>query len=278
MKRLFARKPQHDQADRLRDLVREKASSQKKPTDRRGVAMTGPPLIVLAGAKGGVGVTTLTLKLAKRLGSQGRAVLAVDGNTRQTGLAELAGVEAGGVTTREVLAGKARAVDALAPAGSGVWVMPGARVTPDRPEPGADHGAGVVRVAAHLRGVVEVVLLDAGSGLSPFAAPLWQAASETLLVTTPERLSLLGAYASLKLASRLDPRPRVTLLPNRVRSLSDATRIHATVGGACQQFLGHGATAAGFVGEGLYEDHTVALADRIAERLLPSRSPDRAAA
>lgn len=258
--------------------MREKAAPARKKSADVDPRKPGLPLIVLAGAKGGVGVTTLTLALAKRLGQQGRSVLAIDGNTRLGGLADLAGLSFGGATVAEVLAGKARSVDALAPAGSGVWVMPGARATPTRPEPNGEHGAGLLRVASNLRGVIEVVLVDAGSGLTPFAAPLWRAADATLLVATQERLSLLGAYASLKLASRLDPRPRVTLLANRVRSVSEATRVHAAIGGACQQFLGHGAAAAGFVGEGLYDDHINTLADRLAERLLPSPAPSRLAA
>ena len=60
------------------------------------------------------------------------------------------------------------------------------------------------RFVRQLRGLgahADFVILDVGSGLSRVVRSFWRAADCVLLVTTPELVSVMDAYASIKVHS-----------------------------------------------------------------------------
>lgn len=277
------RAPPPDQAAGLRNMTTSGGRVGSAGASRGPVAdqatYRGPPMIVLAGAKGGVGVTTLTLRLADALAATGARVDAIDGDVRLAGLAGAAGM--GGVegpTLADVISGRATLPAATTQAAPRARLVPGARATPFSTEPTAADADRLLAACSTASDAADLLLVDAGSGLPGFAARLWQAAVAVVLVTTSDRLSLLGAYASIKLARELSPTPTVTLLTNRVRNADEASRTSAAIGAACQQFLGLGARPVGFVAEGYLEEHVEDLADRLIDRLSSATQAEQPAA
>src|SRR5262245_56693153 len=86
-----------DQADKLRQLI---ASAMDDGGDEHVLA----PLVVVAGAKGGVGTTTIALNLAVALMHAGRRTVLVDAASNAD-IAQLAGGKASGSTIADVIAG-----------------------------------------------------------------------------------------------------------------------------------------------------------------------------
>ena len=83
----------------------------------------------------------------------------------------------------------------------------------------------------------DLILVDAGRGLTPWSRRFWSRAKLNLLVTTPEDGAVLDAYAVLKLAmaegaERLPIRLLVNQADNRV-----AADTERRMENACQKFL-----------------------------------------
>jgi len=265
MLQFFRRRKPTDQADRLRDLVRDSGLAEQPP---QTLPDDRPAMIVLAGSKGGVGVTTLALELSLALQAAGVRTVAVDANLRQANLAQLAGARQNSpFNIADIISGKANAVDALSTAPSGLPILPGAWAPDTHPQTTCEGGTQLVQQLGQLGQLADVVVVDAGSSHSPAAAPLWLAAQSVLLVTTSEELSLLGAYAAIKLARSEGENPKLQLLVNRITCQQQGQDVYDRIHDTCLQFLRSSLPLAGWVGEADAQAHTNVLARRLARTL-----------
>jgi MinD-like ATPase involved in chromosome partitioning or flagellar assembly len=107
-----------DQADELRQLVLRSAAAARHP------AAPPPPLIVLHGAKGGVGTTSLAVNLAVSLARAGRRAVLVDADFHQPDATALCGLSDGD-SVADVLAGRRTVHEVLQPGPAGIQVVPG---------------------------------------------------------------------------------------------------------------------------------------------------------
>ena len=271
MIQFFRRRKPTDQADRLRDLARDVGiavqTDDDLPTDR-------PAMIVLAGSKGGVGVTTLALELSLALQNLGLRTVAVDANLRQANLAQLAGgTKKNQFNIADVIAGRATARDALQRSPTGLAILPGAWAPDTHPQATSTGGAKLVQELGKLGELADVVVVDAGSGHTPASAPLWLAAQAVLLVTTGEELSLLGAYAAIKLARAGSDRPTLQLLVNRIVGEQQGHAVYDRIHETCLEFLGSSLPLAGWIADSQMPHHTSVLAQRLASRLSLENKP-----
>ena len=217
-----------DQADQLRQLVRETVQTN---TELR----PGLPLIAVSGGKGGVGTSTIAVELAQQLVRLGKKVVLVDANPRQPDLANLLNI-----TCREsladVLAGARSAREVLTNLSDSLAVLPGrwAAVAPDM-SPSA-----VNRLLSELRGLendADLVLVDCGSGMNPWAQQFWLAADQVLLLTTPEPTAVMDSYAAVKLSPWQKLADRLHLVVNQAESPEQAAQIMSRVADTCHRFL-----------------------------------------
>ncbi|MDL0127925.1 MinD/ParA family ATP-binding protein [Halobacterium salinarum] len=156
-------------------------------------------VFAVASGKGGVGKSTTTANLGVALADDGFEVALVDVDL---GMANLAGLFAltGDVTLHDVLSGDASPADAAYDA-HGVTVVPGSTDLEQFAEADAKS---LHRVVTRLRADHDVVLLDAGAGLSYDIAMAMSVADGVLLVTTAELNSLTDATKTGQLVSKLD--------------------------------------------------------------------------
>src|SRR3954471_4802324 len=116
-----------DQAEKLRRLLKD---ANVEPLAESAVL----PMVVVAGARNGVGATTVAVNLAAAIADRGERVLVVDAAEGGNGLAELAGV------AREIehyvsdiVNGKCDARDAIVAGPMGISVLANrGRVSPRR--------------------------------------------------------------------------------------------------------------------------------------------------
>ncbi|HVT28725.1 MAG TPA: AAA family ATPase [Lacipirellulaceae bacterium] len=234
-----------DQAAKLREL---KQAATIGLYD--GDAGPGVPMIVVAGARAGVGATTVAVNLAATLADRTEQVLIVDAAEHRNDLAEVAGVERDlEFSMAEVLAGKCNITDTIVqgPAGLQVLAGRGGSSLSRRRELRKDLSGtgGYSRVAQQqllsqidrLRGEIDLVVIDAGCGLTAWTRRFWLQAQLVVLVTTTEDASLLNAYAALKLSSADGIRPMTRLLINRAESDAAADAACRRVQRACGRFL-----------------------------------------
>ncbi|HKD36827.1 MAG TPA: P-loop NTPase [Pirellulales bacterium] len=254
----------HDQADELRTLARQWAA-EAKPSD-------GPRKIVVSAGKGGVGATTIAVNLAAALGRQGCRTILVDADFSGADVAMLCGIESRD-TIGDVLSGRRSVHEVLQPGPAGIQVVPGVWSPGTMPDCSPAAQQRLLRELDHLGRHAEVVVLDAGSGLNHVVQRFWQAADELLVVTTVEAVSIMDAYAAVKLLLAEKAPPIVRTIVNQSPQEEVALGVHARIAQACQRFLAMRVHRGGAVPW----DSTVALSYR-SHKPLVIETPDCPAA
>lgn len=219
-----------DQADKLRQLVRE--------TIKENVALApGVPLLAVSGARAGVGTSTVAARLAQELTHLGKRVILVDANLLHPTLATEFELEPY-VGISEVLNGARSAAETLEPIGQGLQLLPAAQGRGEHPDLNIKALRRLLTELRSLHGVADLVVLDAGHGMSPWVERLWTAALQVLLVTTSDAAALRDAYAAVKLAPWGDVDGKLRLVVNQCSDVSLAQRVGDGFSSTCRQFLG----------------------------------------
>jgi flagellar biosynthesis protein FlhG len=247
-----------DQAAELRKLVLAETRVAVANVEHR------PRLLVIAGAKGGVGATTAAVNLAVALADHGARVVLVDADPHRAGVASLCGLdEQQGLA--DVLAARRDIHEVLVRGPAGIQVVPGVWAPTRRAPfalgtPAATAVGGnpdelfseraASRLLRQLSGLgrhAEWAVLDAGQGPSLLLRRLWLAADVSVMVTTPDSLAVMDAYAGLKRLVDDPPRQPPCLLVSHANSRQEALDVHGRIEQACQRFLGGELRFAGHV-------------------------------
>ena len=218
-----------DQATHLRQLVRE-------AVDQHGDLAPGAPLIAITGAQPCIGATTIACGLARELAGLGKQVILIDANLSTPTIAAAFDAQPHG-TLADILTGARRAIEVLVAPAENIRLLPGATLT-DSTNLNFEALAHLQSELAALCRQSDIVLLDAGAGMSPWIDRLWQLAQHVLLVATPASSTVVDAYAVLK-QSHQGASGKLQLVVTRCDAAADAARIHAGFSATCQRFLDH---------------------------------------
>ena len=156
--------------------------------------------LAIASGKGGVGKTTTTVNLGAAFADAGLDVAIVDVDLGMANVGAFVGLTNPDATIHDVLAHEA-SLEAAAYEGGGLTVIPGAT---DLDSFAGLDVEGLDGVVDDLRRRFDVVLLDAGAGLSHEVGVSLRTADGVVLVTTAELASLTDASKTGELVERLD--------------------------------------------------------------------------
>ncbi len=194
-------------------------------------------MVVLSGGKGGVGVSTVATELAGELAALGTRSILVDANPLQPDIASRLGLDVHGCLA-DVLEGSRSAVEVLRPLGESFQLLPGRWASDAPPELGR---AAVKRLLDELRSLhthADVILLDAGSGMSPWVQQLWKSAQQILLISTAESVAVMDSYAAVKLSEWGDVDGKIRLVINQCDDHQSSKTIGERFEATCRRFLG----------------------------------------
>jgi flagellar biosynthesis protein FlhG len=208
---------------------------------------SAPRLIALAGGKGGVGCTTLAIQLARALARDGRRTLLVDADSQRPDVATFCQLP-DSLSVADVLSGRRTLHEAIRLGPGGIQVLPGAS-----PLGRAAHWTAATqeRFIADLRSLgahTDVALLDVGCACDAVAHRFWQEADEVLLVTTPDPVAVLDAYAAVKGFFAGGGTTQIASLVNQASEVA-AVEVHKRLRQACRRFLSLDLAQAGTVPE-----------------------------
>jgi flagellar biosynthesis protein FlhG len=252
----------HDQASELRQMMRYAARDGRRLAASSAERQRQSRLVAVAGARLGVGTTTIALNLATELARQGRRTILVDADLDGGDVAahcNLAGCRPhadGMLGVAEVLTTRRSVHEVLHDGPFGLSIVPGVCRMEQHDawtEAAQDR---LIRALRDLDGEVDVVVLDAGRGMSPAGHRFCDAADETLIVTRTDDEAIMDAYATLK-TTHDNGHPHATrVLFNRVTVPRQAESAAERLAQTCRRFLGMTAVSAGC----LVEDRRVAQA------------------
>ena len=219
-----------DQASELRSLV---SGTVAKWTDSVG---SPPCMAVLLGARGGVGTTTLSVNTSVALAQLGHRVVLVDAHLGRSDIAPMCRIrEQYGVF--DLLAARRDIHEVLEPGPLGVQVLPGTWGAADSTELSAYSKQRLVSRLLTLGPYADWIIVDAGNQSGPLLNSLCQAAQTVLLVTSPETISVMDAYATIKTLIRESFAPTLQLVINQSASESVSQDVQSRIATSCERFL-----------------------------------------
>ena len=229
-----------DQADELRSIVLRSA--------RRWTASASPSprVVVLVGGKGGVGTTTLSLNLAVAAAGQGQRVMLVDADLGRADVSALCRLKER-YSLADVLAARRDIHEVLEPGPAGIQILPGAW-TPIESGQFTDFARQrFVRGLRDLGPHADMLLVDLGSRLGEIQWQLWQVADEALLITTPDTVSVMDAYATIKSGHLRGISVPIRTVVNQSIQQRASTEAQRRIAASCQRFLNREVGSGGIV-------------------------------
>ncbi|MFA5122307.1 MinD/ParA family protein [Zavarzinia sp.] len=204
-------------------------------------------ITAVASGKGGVGKTWLAITLAHALARAGQKVLLFDGDL---GLANV-DIQLGLMPEQDLGAVIATGTD-LGAAVTAVATT-GFDVVAGKSGSGALSSLTRQEVSLLRQGVIDLaprydqVVIDIGAGIDTTQLILASTGGRVLVVVTDEPTSLTDAYAFIKVAAKLSPRPDLRVVVNMASSKTEGERTYATLKRACENFLKFSPPLAGIV-------------------------------
>ena len=219
-----------DQADQLRQLVRQAVKA--RPTLGPGAA-----IVVLTGGLRGVGTTSLTVQLARELARLGQRTLLVDANLENPQLGDRLAVEPR-ETLADVLNGNRSLAEVLEVVDESISLVASPRQSDSTPDLTNSAIARLLTELSQLGAQTDVVLVDAGHGMTPWVQRWWRAAQQVFLITTEQQTVIKESYLTAKLAPWGDADGKLRLVVNQCNDRHTAQRISERFSATCRRFLG----------------------------------------
>lgn len=222
-----------DQASPLRNLLLRESAT--------GTSLSRSRLVVAAGGKTDVGVTTVAVNLAVALARHGLRTVLIDADLQQPAAAQLCGC-ALTPGLGEVLTAKRDIHEVLQRGPAGLQVIsgivhpdPNSQCTPKSQQR-------LLRQLYSLGKHTDVIVLDAGCAPTDLARQLWASADDVLLVTSPDVVAVMDTYATVKTmftpatqTNRISP--QLKLIVNQVHDEAQASDVFRRIDQSCQRFL-----------------------------------------
>jgi flagellar biosynthesis protein FlhG len=222
-----------------RRLLRVPSSRRMNPTPITPEA-TAPTasvrVLAVASGKGGVGKTNVTANLAVALAQRGARVWVLDADLGLANLDMVYGVRPAH-TLEDVLRGDRRLADVVAEGPAGVRLVPAASGMAELTALTPAQQLRMLEEVDALDGELDVLLIDVAAGISSNVLYFAAAATETLVVTTPEPTAIADAYALVKLLATRWGRRTFPVLVNMASNAADAAAAFERLASVASRFL-----------------------------------------
>ena len=192
-------------------------------------------VLAVTGGKGGVGKSTVALNLAVSWAKRGARTLAFDGDMGMADLNLLLGL-APARSLFDLVQG-APVEDVLVEA-HGIHLLPALNGSFALANLDAGSRSVLMDALERLSEKFDTLVVDTPAGIGENAMALAGAVADVVVVATSEPLSLADAYACLKVLATRHGVERAFLLPNSVRSPSEADEVVRRLTALVDRFLG----------------------------------------
>jgi flagellar biosynthesis protein FlhG len=248
-----------DQADQLRHLA-----SCSPPASG---GWPRPPIIAVTGGKAGAGATTVAVNLGAALADAGLRVVIVDAALARPTLAQVAGVHARSTNAfAEVVSGSRSAAAALEPGPAGALLLANSSATGHAPNGSRRAQQRLLGELQKLAQGTDAIIVDTGSGVTPWTRRFWQRARLVIVVSTADDAGIKDSYATIKLAGSDLLESPMHLLVNQCDVPAMADAAHGRLAAACQRFLSRDVPAVPYLPLHRVDDRTPVHPPRVWEQ------------
>lgn len=219
-----------DQAEQLRILA-DQLKAEAPPA--RASAMR---CIAIVSGKGGVGKTNLAVNLSILLSRSGKRVLLLDADWGLGNADTVLGISPK-YTIQHFVLGEKELPDIIIPGPENLLLIAngsGMRELANLDPSQRDH---ILSSLANLEKVADIMVIDSGAGLSRNVLSFALAASEILVVTSPEPTAIRDAYATIKVISQENKDANISIVVNMVEDEIEAKNVAKRISNAANFFL-----------------------------------------
>ncbi|MDR2071911.1 MAG: MinD/ParA family protein [Spirochaetaceae bacterium] len=243
-----------DQAEKLREMMRQKNSSYEKPSKAKEGKKTR--IITVTSGKGGVGKTNMSVNLALAYARTGRKVVVMDADL---GLANV-NVMLNMIpkfNLYHVIRKQKTMKEIMVETEYGISIVAGAS--------GFSKIANLTEAERqyfieelNTLSSADIIIIDTSAGVSSNVLDFVAAADDSLIITTPEPTAITDAYGIIKIiATEVNSlNMGLKLVVNRVKNAAEATKIADRMISITSQFLNLKLEYLGFI----YDDVSVSQA------------------
>lgn len=223
-------------------------SSGEKVDAQSESSAPAKPVIAVTSGKGGVGKTTFVVNLGIALARLGKRVCLIDGDLGTANVDVVLNL-APRYTLADVIDDNKDMFEVIVEGPEGLMVLPGGSGLQELTQLGPSQFRRLLEQFRALERFTDILLIDTGSGLSRNVTNFVVAASQSILITTPEPPAITDAYALVKVLARQGVDVSLRLVVNRVGSETEADEITQKMVFASRRFLGVELGPLGFVPE-----------------------------
>lgn len=234
-----------DQAETLREIMRQRENGTEGGRNTR--------IITIASGKGGVGKTNVATNLALAYGALGQKVILMDADLGLANVNVVLGIIPK-YNLYHVIRKQKQMSDILMDTEYGIQIVAGASGFAKIANLSEEERHGFIDELQHLSDA-DIIIIDAGAGVSNNVLAFVAAADEAIIVTTPEPTAITDAYGIIKIiATEIDNlNLGLKLIVNRVKSVTEGKKVSERVINIAGQFLNLKIDYLGYV----YDDPTV---------------------
>lgn len=202
----------------------------KTVNKRRSIAVTG--------GKGGVGKSNFSVNVALELGALGNQVILLDADFGLANADLLCGVSPK-YHLGHVITGNNEMEEIMVDIGENVRLIPGGSGIEELANVSFVKNASLMTKLRKVEETSDFMLIDTAAGIAESVSSVLLAASEIVVITTPEPTAVVDAYATIKVIIRHSPAKKISLIVNNVIGVGEAEQVFHQLNTATHRFLQH---------------------------------------
>ncbi len=241
-----------DQAQKLRDIVKDVREDELL----NSTYSRDSRIITVSSGKGGVGKTNFTVNLGIALSKQGKRVTIIDADLGLANVDVILGIIPR-YTLSHIVRNEKTIEEIMLEGPHGLKVISGGSGMLDLVNLKEDQIDSLIHTFDKLNEISDYILIDTGAGLNNSVLSFIKAASDVVVVITPDPTSITDAYALIKNIS--EEEKHINLVINRVESAKEGTEVFGKLERAAKKFLKIELNNLGYI----YEDNNVKKSVRL---------------
>jgi flagellar biosynthesis protein FlhG len=194
--------------------------------------------IAITGGKGGVGKSNVAVNVALELASAGWRVTLLDADLALANADVLLGVNPQ-YHLGHVLSGERMLYEVIIETDNGVRLIPGGSGIEELANLSRAQQRRLIAELSAMEDDSDFLIVDTPAGIAHNVTSVLQAASEVIVVTTPDPTAIVDAYATIKVLHRQSPTKPISLIVNDVVGIGDAEQTFSQINAAAKRFLQH---------------------------------------
>ncbi|HEY6804707.1 MAG TPA: MinD/ParA family protein [Pyrinomonadaceae bacterium] len=223
----------NDQATTLRQMATPETMiplSNQRTRRTRTIAVTG--------GKGGVGKSNVAVNVALELASAGWSVSLLDADLALANADVLLGINPQ-FHLGHVLAGQRRLDEIIVKADNGMRLIPGGSGIEELANLSRTQQQRFIAELSAMQEEADFMIIDTSAGIGHNVTSVMNAASDVVVVTTPDPTAVVDAYATIKVLHKSCPTKPIWVIVNDVVGIGDAEQVFGQLQAAARRFLQH---------------------------------------